>query len=83
MCDLLTLDVWKNFEGFSIQLKVRKCGEKLSDWGKKLMGNFGSRIKRCKAEMGRLRNKRDLQSQEHYKAAKKELTLILNQRKFF
>lgn len=64
MCEVLTRDAWESSVNSNIMQKVKCCGEQLFDWGRDLTGNFGSRIKACKAELKKLRNKRDQQSQD-------------------
>lgn len=36
---------------------MKHCGEVLDNWGKEITGDFGGRIKKCKVELKRLRNK--------------------------
>lgn len=66
-----------------IQQKIKKCSDKLMQWGKEVTGNFGARIKACKMQLKRLRNKRDIHSQNEYNEEKKKLSLILNQTETF
>lgn len=83
LCEQLTRDSWKLDSTGDIQQKVKRCGEKFWSWGKELLGNFGRRIKGCQFQLKRLRHRRDIQSQIEYNAARKQLSLVLNQREIF
>lgn len=55
----LVKDGWEGNIHSIILYKVRHCGEVLNTWGKEITSDFGSRIKKCKVELKRLRNKTD------------------------
>lgn len=61
---------------------MKHCGEVLAVWGKEITGNFGGRIKKCKAELKRFRNKKGTYSRDRYKEVKKDMFIVLEQGKF-
>lgn len=67
----------------SITAKVKHCSDNLAQWGKEVTGCFSKRIRDCKAKLRQLRCKSDAQSSTEFIEAKKQLFLILDQKKIF
>ncbi|KAL8124615.1 hypothetical protein AgCh_012314 [Apium graveolens] len=82
MCEVIVRDGWSSDNEASILQKIRTCHHSLTIWSRKITGNFGHRIKSCKAEMKQFRGGRDEDSKHPYREARNELTKILNQRDF-
>ncbi|XP_074359807.1 uncharacterized protein LOC141699903 [Apium graveolens] len=55
MCEVIVRDGWSSDNEASILQKIRTCSHSLAIWGQEITGNFGNRIKSCKAEMKQFR----------------------------
>lgn len=83
LCFEIVKDCWRIEERGDIISKINLCAAKLSKWGRKITGNFASRIRRCKKEMKSLKYNRDTESVRRYGEAKKKLFEILEQKETF
>ncbi|XP_074356478.1 uncharacterized protein LOC141696197 [Apium graveolens] len=83
MCEIIVNDGWLRDIEASVLQKIKTCSGSLTTWGREITGNFGGRIKQCKADMKLYRGGRDENSTEKYRMARTELTKILHQREIF
>lgn len=83
LCYEIVKDCWNADEGGSIFTKLNLCATKLASWGKEITENFTKRIRWCKGEMKKLKQRRDAGSVQQFGELKNRLFTILEQKEAF
>uniref|UniRef100_A0A803P4M6 Zinc knuckle CX2CX4HX4C domain-containing protein n=1 Tax=Cannabis sativa TaxID=3483 RepID=A0A803P4M6_CANSA len=83
LCYEIVKSCWNDDNNNDIFAKINSCAIALAAWGKEITGNFNKRIKKCRAELKLLKNKRDELSVSKYSDVKKNLFTILDQKEAF
>lgn len=83
MCFQIIKDYWQEEDNSNVNQKVKKCADNLEVWGREITSCFGKRIKECKIILMAVKNKRDPQSIAEFDNARKQLHIILDQKKIF
>uniref|UniRef100_A0A803NGP6 DUF4283 domain-containing protein n=1 Tax=Cannabis sativa TaxID=3483 RepID=A0A803NGP6_CANSA len=83
LCYEIVKSCWNDDNNSDIFAKINSCAIALAPWGKEITGNFNKRIKKCRAELKLLKNKRDELSVSKYSEVKKKLFTILDQKEAF
>ncbi|XP_060965178.1 uncharacterized protein LOC133034161 [Cannabis sativa] len=82
-CFEIVCDVWSQEQHISISSKIKICAEKLSVWGKELIGTLNHCIKSYKADLKKLHGLRDTVFVQRYAEIKKKLYDAFDQRESF
>uniref|UniRef100_A0A803PY28 Endonuclease/exonuclease/phosphatase domain-containing protein n=1 Tax=Cannabis sativa TaxID=3483 RepID=A0A803PY28_CANSA len=83
LCREIVADVWHTNQQQHIMDKIKLCGTCLSDWGRKLTGNFKSRISKSKNILARLKGSDDVTDAENFVQEKVNYFEILAQQELY
>uniref|UniRef100_A0A803PKP8 Reverse transcriptase domain-containing protein n=1 Tax=Cannabis sativa TaxID=3483 RepID=A0A803PKP8_CANSA len=82
-CEEVVRSCWENNLGGSLQFKINKCGEALTEWGSEREGSFSRQLKWCNKNLKRLKGRSDEEGLQQYNETKKKLFEVLHQKEVY